>query len=243
MKIGIAQIKPAKGDVKKNIALHQEIINLAILNNADAIFFPELSITGYEPKLAATLKTDVEDENYESFQQWSDSGKITIGIGVPTAHEKGIHITMLLFEPNQPRQYYSKQLLHEDELPYFVKGNKQMIVETHGTKIAPAICYESLQTEHLENAVQVGADIYLASVAKSQKGIDKAKEYFREAARKNAIPVLMSNCIGHCDTFKSAGQSAVWDEKGMMITQLSDTEEGILIYDTIDKTTITSYKR
>ena len=57
MKIGLAQIKPFKGDLGKNIELHLQFIQKAILNKVDAIFFPELSITSYEPELAGSLKT------------------------------------------------------------------------------------------------------------------------------------------------------------------------------------------
>ena len=51
MKISIAQTRPIKGDIPANIEAHKRFINLAVSNGADAIFFPELSITGYEPEL------------------------------------------------------------------------------------------------------------------------------------------------------------------------------------------------
>ena len=56
MKIGIAQIDSKRGDIKKNIALHKERIHLAKEKEVNAIFFSELSITGYEPELASVLK-------------------------------------------------------------------------------------------------------------------------------------------------------------------------------------------
>ncbi len=46
------------------------------------------------------------------------------------------------------------------------------------------------------------------------------------------MTVLMSNCVGHCDNFESAGKSSVWNDKGLLIGQLNDTNEGILIFDT-----------
>lgn len=91
--------------------------------------------------------------------------------------------------------------------------------------------YESLQPDHSEKAYQLGANLYLASVAKSQQGVDKAIAYFPQIARKYAMPVLMVNCIGPCDDFEAAGQSTIWSKEGTMIAQLK-TEEGLLIYDT-----------
>ena len=52
MKICIAQTKPIKGNVSANIEAHKKFIELALLLNTDAIFFPELSLTA--PKTYAS---------------------------------------------------------------------------------------------------------------------------------------------------------------------------------------------
>ena len=52
MKICAAQTRPVKGNIQQNIENHKKLINLAVVNGADIIIFPELSITGYEPELA-----------------------------------------------------------------------------------------------------------------------------------------------------------------------------------------------
>jgi predicted amidohydrolase len=52
MRICAAQIKPSNGSIQTNIEIHKDWINLAISGKADFIAFPELSLTGYEPKLA-----------------------------------------------------------------------------------------------------------------------------------------------------------------------------------------------
>jgi predicted amidohydrolase len=57
MKISLAQTKPIRGDISANIVTHKRLIHLAISYKAGAIFSPELSVTGYEPKLAIDLAT------------------------------------------------------------------------------------------------------------------------------------------------------------------------------------------
>ncbi len=232
MKIAIAQTRPIKGDILANIERHKKLIERAIAHKANAIFFPELSITGYEPKLAKALASGQDDSLFDQFQEISDSYLITIGLGMPTLTLLGIQISMILLQPNVPRQTYSKQQLHADELPYFVNGNQQLILTIDNKKIAPAICYESLQIDHSENARQLGAEIYLASVAKSQNGIDKAIKHYPFIARQFSMPVLMANCVGYCDNFESVGQSSVWSIQGVLLGQLDHTSEGILIFDT-----------
>lgn len=232
MKISVAQTKPIIGNIAANIATHKILIQLAISYNADAIFFPELSVTAYDSELAKDLATDLNDPIFDDFQKISDSNKITIGIGMPTKTSVGIQISMIIFQPDNERQMYSKQHLHSDEFPYFIKGEKQIILKVGDKNIAPAICYESMLIEHSEYANKLGAEIYLASVAKSQDGINNAKSHYPPVAKKFAMPVLMSNCLGFCDNFESVGQSAVWSKRGQLLGQLDDINEGILIFDT-----------
>lgn len=232
MKICIAQTEPIKGNILANIETHLKLIELALTLNAEAIFFPELSLTGYEPELAKKLATNQHDNRLDLFQEISDKNKIIIGLGLPTATESQIRISMVIFEPNKPRQTYSKQQLHSDELPYFEPGVEQVIIKTNDRNIAPAICYESLQPAHAENAFKLGADVYLASVAKPAKGVEKAFDQYPAVAKQFAMPVLMSNCVGFCDNFISVGKSAVWTKKGELVGQLDDKTEGILIFDT-----------
>ena len=231
MKIALAQIKSKKGAILANIKSHKIWIKQAVSLGANAIFFPELSLTGYEPELAKKLSTTLNDKRLNQFQEISNTQNITIGIGMPILADKGIQIAMVIFQPHQPRLKYAKQILHEDEYPYFVCGTESIILQLNGIKIAPAICYESLQPKHLEEAVKQAADLYLASVAKSQNGIIKANKYYSIAAKKHSIPILLSNCIGFCDNYESVGQSAIWDKNGELMAQLTPNKEGLLVYD------------
>jgi predicted amidohydrolase len=241
MKICIAQIKPIKGNVSANIEAHSRFIERALALNANAIFFPELSLTGYEPELALKLATNQNDPRLDVFQETSDQYKIIIGLGLPTRSESNIRISMVIFEPNKPRQTYSKQLLHSDEFPFFENGVGQVIIKTKDKNIAPAICYESLQSSHSENAFKLGANVYLASVAKPENGLVKAFDHYPKIAKQYSMPVLMSNSVGFCDNFLSVGNSAVWTKEGKLVGQLDNKTEGILIFDTETDAIETSY--
>ena len=232
MKICIAQIRPVKGDILANISKHKILTALASEFEASAIFFPELSLTGYEPTLAKELASDQHDNRLDVFQQISDNNKITIGLGYPTKEGTSIRISMIIFQPDQPRQIYSKQQLHSDEISYFECGTEQILITPGQIKIAPAICYESLQSDHSDYAVKIGAEMYVTSVAKSQSGMNKALLHYPAIAKKYSIPVLMSNCVGYCDNFNSVGQSAIWNIRGELIAQLDDHTEGILLFNT-----------
>lgn len=238
MKICIAQTRPVKGDVQQNMEDHLQIIKQAIGLNANLIVFPELSITGYEPELAKKLATDASNSMFDPFQVLADKNNVTIGIGMPTQHIDGIRISILMFQPSKERIVYSKQTLHSDELPYFVNGDTQVYLNIGKERIAFGICYETLQREHLLNAHNNGANIYIASVAKSKEGIKKAYAHFPVMAKELNIPILMANCVGFCDNFLSAGASAVWDSEGKLVSKLNSVDSGLLIYDTETGTAI-----
>lgn len=232
MKISVAQIRPVKGDIPTNINNHKKLIDLAIDNRVDIIVFPELSLTGYEPGLANTLVTDQEDIRFDDFQRISDTRQITIGVGAPTKNSAGICISMLLFQPGAARQTYSKKYIHADEEPFFVPGQTDVRLAGNMSNIALAICYELSIPEHSENAHKNGAEIYIASVAKSIDGVEKAVKNLSDIASKYSMIALMSNCLGPCDNFIGAGKSSIWNNQGLLIGQLNDSDEGILILDT-----------
>lgn len=232
MKICVAQTRPVKGDIQSNIANHKSLIDLAIANQANMVVFPELSITGYEPELAKELATTPDDNRFDDFQKIADTRRITIGIGVPTKNSSGICITMILFQPHQPRQTYSKKYLHSDEEPFFVGGDSSIGLLGDKNNIALAICYELSVPQHSEDAHKRGAEIYIASVAKTADGVEKATKTLSEIAQKYSMTVLMSNCVGPCDNFESAGQTSIWNDEGLLVGQLNGSDEGILIIDT-----------
>jgi predicted amidohydrolase len=236
MKVAVAQTKPVTGDIENNIKNHLKLATLAADHGADIVIFPELSLTGYEPSLAKQLATGIDDSRLQIFQQLSNERQITIGVGLPTKAETGIHITMVLFEPNKPRQANSKMYLHADEEPFFVSGENLPGLLINDTPIALAICYEIAIPQHAESAHKSGAQLYIASVAKTVKGVEKAWAGLSEIAQKYKMTVLLSNSVGMCEDGLCGGKSAAWNKKGELLGQLNDTDEGILLLDTqIDK--------
>ena len=232
MKICVAQTKPFKGDIQSNIDNHKKLIDLAISSGANIVIFPELSITGYEPELANELATHKDDNRFDDFQKISDAKQIAIGVGVPIRTPTGIYISLVIFQPQKARQLYSKQYLHSDEEPFFVSGPNTTGLINIETNIALAICYELSVPEHSENAFKSGAEVYVASVVKSVAGVEKAIQNLSAIANKYSMTVLMANCIGECDGYECGGKTSIWNNKGILLGQLDDTNEGILMIDT-----------
>ena len=90
----------------------------------------------------------------------------------------------------------------------------------HSGDIALAICYELSVPEHAENAFKSGAEIYIASVAKSVNGVDQAIKRLSDIASKYSMTVLMSNCVGQADGEECGGKTSIWNNKGLLVGQL-----------------------
>lgn len=101
MKICVTQTRPVKGDIQRNIGHHRNLIDLAVSHGANTVFFPELSLTGYEPELAKDLATHQDDSQFDDFQKISNTRQITIGVGVPTRNKAGMCTSMVLFQPHK----------------------------------------------------------------------------------------------------------------------------------------------
>jgi predicted amidohydrolase len=232
MRICVAQTRPIKGDIQSNIDNHKRLINLAISNGADMVFFPELSITGYEPELAEVLATHRDDRRFDVFQELANSRQIIIAVGVPTRNNPRPCISMVLFQPHKARQTYSKKYLHADEEPFFSGGQSSVGLIGESSNIALAICYEISVPEHAEQAFKSGAEIYVASVVKSVNAVEQASKRLSAIANQYSMTVLMSNCVGESGGDACGGKTAVWNDRGVLLGQLDDTSEGVLIFET-----------
>jgi predicted amidohydrolase len=232
MKICAAQTRPVKADLEKNIEHHLRLIEKAVAGGAAIVIFPELSLTGYEPSLAGNLAIEEDDYRLNIFQEKSRTGNIVIGIGSPTRTAAGIHISLIIFQPDGKRLLYSKQFLHMDEEPFFTAGKGGPTIRIDNKTIAFAICYELSVPEHARNACRNGANIYIASVAKPAAGMEKAGQSLAAIAAQYTMSTVISNCVGYVDNFESTGCSAAWDDKGQILGSLSSSNEGLLFFDT-----------
>ena len=235
MRVAIAQIEAIKGNVEKNIENHLKWIKQAILNNADMLVFPELSVTGYEPDLAENLATNQDDTRLDEIQNLSDRNGITIGVGLPTKDESDVFVSMIIFQPQKERITYSKQYLYPPEESIFKAGKNPLVLNFETEVVSPAICYEISNKAHCEFAKRNKATIYIASVLSSINGIDADMEKLSDIAKHNNLVTFMANYVGESGGYKCAGKSSVWDTTGKLIGQLDSETEGILIYDTETK--------
>ncbi len=231
MKIVAAQMQSAPGDIDGNIERHVHFIERAASCGGAAVFFPEMSLTGYEPRLAEQLAMTADDARLKVFQSLSDRHQILVAVGGPYRGKDGPEIGMYVFRSGQALAVYTKQMLHADELPYFKAGTTPLSVTLGDEILVPAICFESLQMESALRAKDVGATVYVASVAKNMIGMERAHSHYATVARELGMIVLACNGVRNADGFEMTGGSAAWDNSGALRCSAGTGDEALVVYD------------
>ena len=241
MRIAVAQIEPIKGDIEENLKNHLKWVEEAVRNKADLIFFPELSLTGYEPTLAAELATTQDDARLNVLQNLSDENNLTIGVGLPTKEGDDLFVSMIIFRPHKARTTYSKQYLFPPEKSVFTAGRNSLVLPFETEVVSPAICYEVTNSAHYELAKRNKATVYIASVLCSVNGLDEELKTLAQIAKNMQLITFMANYVGTSGGWQCAGRSSVWNAQGELIGQLGEKEEGVLLFDTQTKEVLTVY--
>jgi predicted amidohydrolase len=236
MILASAQTNPKRGDIESNLIDHYNLIELASKNQVDLIVFPEMSITGYERKNAKDLSFTTTDSRLDKLRQLSIDKKMIVIAGAPVLINNDLYIGSFVLKPDFSISIYTKQFLHNGEEEFFKSSfDYNPILSVNNELISIAICADIDNPFHAENASKNGTTIYLASIFFTPNGIPNAHKTLSDYANRYRMNVLMSNYCGQSWGLDSGGQSGFWDKNGKLISNLNDTDSGLLIIEKINK--------
>lgn len=231
MKLCIVQTRPHRGQLEENLNAHLLWVAKAAALGAEVVVFPELSLTGYEPEMAERLALEEDSSFFEPLAKQAELHRLSIAAGLPLQTTNGLCIATLCFHPGGFREVYTKQSLHPDEKAFFVEHSSHNGLFFDKERFALAICYEISRPEHIQKAMKHAPLMYVASVAKTAKGVEQASERLSEIAEKHSLYTMMSNSVGMCEDGLCAGGSAIWDREGKLLAALNAEAEGCLLLD------------
>ncbi|EBL2697713.1 carbon-nitrogen hydrolase family protein [Salmonella enterica] len=129
------------------------LIESAVSAGVNLIFFPELSLTGYEPEMAKDL-TLADESSLSPLQVLSDRYDMTIIVGAP------LHVTdgkpaigAFVISSKRPVSCYRKIYLHPGESDYFSAGNTECVFKERSFNVGMAICANAEQSVHAARTV------------------------------------------------------------------------------------------
>lgn len=229
-KIAAAQINTLAGDIDENLKRHLVAIDVAIKRSVSAIVFPELSLIGYEPQLAAELAMNANDARFDPLRLRAKDYQIEISLGVPLANPNGKPgLGAIIISSDGSSHTYHKMHLVGSEPQFFQPGTINCSWDVQGTSIGVAICADASQESHPENYAQSGSQIYAASVFLTSEWYETDCPRLAAYSSRFEMLVLMANHAKTIGTYSSVGKSAAWAPDGRLLAQALGTEECLVI--------------
>ena len=224
-----AQTRSVKGDVEANVRIHVAAVNAAVREHAQLVVFPELSLTGYERELAATLTLTADDARLRPLYELARRHEVTIVAGgpVPSCASKP-HLGALVWTPTTAH-VYAKRHLHPGEEGFFESGRELCLVDVGSERVGIAICADIGAAAHSQELAERGATIYAVGILVSEAGYAADTRLLETYAARHRMAVLMANHSIPTGGWTPAGGSAIWDETGRRVAVAEGTAEALVI--------------
>ncbi len=240
----IAQLDFMVGDVSGNAL---KIIDAAKQardeHDAQAIIFPELTLTGYPPE-DLLMRPGLHSAITQSLSDIkSQINGIDIILGYPkkTVKQKGDPSSGVLFntaavirDGDVVAEYHKCELPNYgvfDEKRYFTEGADPCVVDIGGVPVGITICEDVWVPENIQKSKQAGASLIVnlnASPYRIQKSRERETQLVSRA-RESSLPIIYTNLVGGQDELIFDGQSLVMAADGTVCQRAPAFEEGLYV--------------
>ncbi len=257
MKIALAQIDPTVGDFTGNIEKIVAASRRAAEQGARLTVFSELAVCGYppadlleKPSFLARAVSAVE-ELAEATRELSTA--VLVGVALPAGDASGKPAVnaAVLVDKGRVLLEQHKQLLPFydvfDEQRYFSPSSPQKIVELDGRRLAVTICEDAwndknfwprrlYKVDPMEELMRERPDLHINLSSSPFWHSKRAlrRQMLKAIARRDGIPVVMTNQVGGNDSLVFDGSSIAVDAKGNLIALARSFEEDLVIVDPFD---------
>lgn len=240
--ISVAQTCPVKGDVSANIDEHLKLIDLAALEMAQVVVFPELSLTGYEIELASELAFSEHDPRLAPLLDAASARSVTIIAGAPIRIEERLHIAAFILGPDRTATFYTKRrlgafgasargdgIVPPAEATVFQPGDRNPLVRFGANIAAVAVCADIAQPLHSQHAADRGANAYLASMFVIPSEFEEDSAKLSRYAAQHSMAVALANFGSPTGGLAAAGRSSIWSQRGELLARLSSSGAGVAV--------------
>ncbi len=254
MKIALAQIDPTVGDFTGNLKKIVAFSRRAADSGARLTVFSELAICGYppadlleKPSFLARCRTAVEELRAATFDLPT---AVLAGVALPAGGADGkpaFNAAVLLDRGNLLLEQHKCLLPFYDvfdEQRYFSPSGLQKVIDLDGTRLAVTICEDAWNDKNfwprrlysidpVEELMRQSPALHV-NLSSSPFWHGKRtvrREMLAAIARRDKIPVLMSNQVGGNDSLVFDGSSLALNARGELIAQAASFKEDLIIVD------------
>lgn len=222
LSLGLAQIGSVAGDFEANMARHLLVVEEAAAAGVGVLIFPELSLTGYEPALAAKLAFSPADPRLAPLVESAKRHGLHVVAGLPLAGVERPRVGALVISSNGEVSTYAKRYLHAGEEATFEPGGGDCLLDIDEERVAIAICADTNAPEHAEHCAALGATIYLAGVLITAGGYAADTAQLARTAARHDLLVGMANHNAASGGMVAIGRSGFWTSEGQLIAAEGD---------------------
>ncbi len=250
----MAQINPTVGDFTGNLEKIVSASRRAAAQGARLTVFSELSICGYppadfleKPSFLARCRTTVNELSAATSEF---STAVLAGVALPAPADAGkpaVNAAVLLDKGALLLEQHKRLLPFYDvfdEQRYFLPSRSQKVVELDGVPLAITICEDAwngknfwprrlYSVDPMEELMRQNPAVHI-NLSSSPFWHSKREirhEMLAAIARRDGIPVLMSNQVGGNDSLLFDGSSLALNARGELIAQAASFQEDLVVLD------------
>jgi NAD+ synthetase len=257
VKIALAQINPTVGDFTGNLEKIVAVSRRAAAQGARLTVFSELVLCGYPPadflektSFLARCRTAV-DELAAATRDLPTA--VLAGVALPANGDSGkpaVNAAVLLDGGRLLLEQHKRLLPFYDvfdEQRYFAPSPPQKVVELDGVRLAITICEDAWNDKNfwprrlytvdpVEELMrqQPAVHINLSSSPFWHGKRAMRLKMLSAIARRDGVPVLLSNQVGGNDSLIFDGSSLALNAQGELIAQAASFEEDLVLVDPFD---------
>ena len=238
MRIALAQVDIALGDVERNLRTAADVVADAGAQSADVVVFPELMLHGYPlVRYDAGLAMSAEDERLRSLSSGpavvvgfhEDAGPHTYNSVAYLDGGALVHIHRKLYLPTYDIW---------EEHKHFSPGQTLRAFDTRFGRVGMLTCNDAWQACPPFVLAQDGAEVLFIPTnsvnSRAPEVIDTPaywRDVLRAVARMNEMWLVFVNRVGIQDGLDFWGGSCVVDPTGALVAEAPMKQEALLVVD------------
>jgi predicted amidohydrolase len=245
VRVALAQIAPALGQLDANLARHHELIDEARSKDADLIVFPELGLTGYQLQdLAAEVSIRLDDPRLADLAAKTADFSAIVSFVEESADHR-LFIAAALLEDGEIRHVHRKLFLPTyglfDERRFFAHGDMLRAVPSRlGVGVGIAICEDFwhlavpqlLALDGAQILVNVSSSPGRDLAATNEVGLGTATSWrtlTRTYAQLTTTFAVFCNRVGVDESISFWGGSEIIAPNGAAVLSAPLYDEGLFI--------------
>ena len=225
LNIAIIQARLAWENVPENLRRFDERIEH--VTGAEVIVLPEMFSSGFTMQGKEKIAPFYE-ETYSKLLEWASRKKALIMGSVIFRQEERFYNRLLAVFPDGKVEWYDKRhcFTMGGEDKHFTSGNKKLLIEYEGVKIAPFICYDLRFPVWSRNTEMYDMAVYVANWPAVRR--EAWQILLRARAIENQCYVIGVNCVGKDgNELEYSGESAIVSPKGEVLVRCEVYEDDI----------------